>query len=317
MMRPRMRPALAVAFALLAGCSRSERPAEGALPSSQGAPRAAFDPAHPETSLALTADEASSRLGSFDWAGGVEWSVTSPQARLHVTEQHQLRQLSTGAFRVRADVDPGTGSSAVQGKEIVYAGGMTYARALPAPFRQRPTDRGRDARRFREDSFGVLRSVTELIGPALRIEANGGGTVLGREALRYRFALGEPTARPAAPAPAGFQAEDPDTALRQGFLRGAVPSSVEGELALDAGTGAPLQARLSAVFQGGPNGAAVSVVVSTQVKAIGGEVKAVEAPSDALPDERKPAGPSTALEAAGLKKRGEPENTPADAAEED
>ena len=52
-------------------------------------------------------------------------------------------------------------------------------------------------------------------------------------------------------------------------------------------------------------GPRVAVVVSAQVKALGGEVKAVAAPPGARPDERKPAGPSTALEAAGLKKRGE------------
>ncbi len=81
---------------------------------------------------------------------------------LHVTEQHRLRQVSTGEFEVRADVDPGLGPSAVQGKRDRLGERMTYARALPAPFRERPTDRGHDARRFREDSFGLVRSVAAL-----------------------------------------------------------------------------------------------------------------------------------------------------------
>jgi hypothetical protein len=196
---------------------------------------------------------------------------------------------------------------------------MTYARALPAPFRERPTDRGRDARRFREDSFGLARSVAALCGPRLLLEASGRDALLGREGLRYQLSLGPEGAKgAAAPAP-GFQASDPATALRQGFLRGAAPTAVRGELLVDAQTGAPLRVRLEATFaapagtdaQPGP---AVSVVVASQVKALGGEVKAVAAPSAALPDERKPAGPSPALEAAGLKKRGEerPTGEPSD-----
>ena len=42
-----------------------------------------------------------------------------------------------------------------------------------------------------------------------------------------------------------------------------------------------------------------------QLKALGGEVTAVAAPKPALPDERKASGVANALEAAGLKKRGE------------
>ncbi len=312
MMRGPMRlPLTLAAVALLASCSRGDPDARNRLfarEEGRGTARA-FDPAQPEAALAATADEVASRLGSFEWAGAVEWSVSrSPGAPLHVTEQHHVRQSSTGEFEVRADVDPGLGPSAVQGKEIRYVGGMTYARALPAPFRQRPTDRGQDARRFREDSFGLVRSVAAMIGPALRIEPEGGAVVMGRQALRYRLSLGQVAPPKSEAAPAGFQAKDPDTAARQGFLKGATPRQAQGELLVDADTGAPLQARLSASFDAPPGpapGAQVTVVVSGQMQAFGGEVKAISAPAGALPDERKPAGPSTALEAAGLKKRGE------------
>jgi len=146
--------------------------------------------------------------------------------------------------------------------------------------------------------------------------------VLGRQAFRFRFALSQDTSRPAQPPPAGYQAGDSDTAARQGFLRGATVRAAAGELAVDAETGAPLQARLSATFDAGdPAGQGprspgdgtpltVAVVVSGQMKAFGGEVKAIAAPSAALLDERKPAGPATALEAAGLKKRGEEGQVP-------
>jgi hypothetical protein len=235
-----------------------------------------------------------------------------PAAPLRVTEEHRVRQSQTGEFEVRAEVDPGLGPSALRGKQILYVNGMTYARSLPSPFRERPTDRGRDARRYREESFGMVRTVAELVGPALRVQPDGGQVVLGREALRYRFSLGEVPARGAEPAPAGFQANDADTAARQGFLRGAVPTAADGDLAVDAQTGAPLRARLTATFDGPAGterGAKVTVVVSAQVKALGGEVKAIAPPRGARADERKPAGPSTALEAAGLKKHGEERKT--------
>ncbi len=312
MMRAFMRlPLVLATLALLAGCSRGDPEARSRLfarEEGRGAARA-FDPSHPETALAATADEVASRLGSFEWAGAVEWSVAGASGTpLHVTEKHHLLQSSTGEFEVRADVDPGLGHPAVQGKEVRYVNGMTYARALPAPFRQRPTDRGQDARRFREDSFGLLRSVAGMIGPALRLEPEGGEVVMGRQALRFRFSLGEAAPRKVEPAPAGFQAGDADTAARQGFLRGSTPRRVEGELAVDAQTGAPLRGRLSATFEAPPGqapGPQATVVVSAQMQAFGGEVKAIAVPSGALPDEGKPAGPSTALEAAGLKKRGE------------
>ncbi|HYD42011.1 MAG TPA: hypothetical protein VEB43_14370 [Anaeromyxobacter sp.] len=301
----------------LAACSRGDVAARNRLfAHAEGDDaQAAFDPEHPERALALDADEVAERLGAFQWSGAVEWSIDRPAgAPLHVTEQHAVRQSTSGAFEVRADVDPGLGPHAVTGKHVIWVDGMTYARALPAPFRQRPTDRGRDARRYREDSFGVVRTVAALVGPALRLEPAGAGEVLGREVRRYKFTLGEGAPRGEAAAPAGFQAQDPDTMLRQGFLAGARATKAEGELELDAATGAPLRARLTASFEAPPAGKAappkVTVTVSTKVAALGGEVKVVSPPAGALPDERKPAGPSAALEAAGLKKRGEERPAP-------
>jgi hypothetical protein len=312
--------ALALAFA---ACSRGDPAAKHRLFAREEASAggAAFDPAQPAASLALDADEVARRLGAFDWAAAVEWSVARDGASVHVTEQHKLRQQPTGEFALRADVNPGQGPSSVTGKEIIWVDGMTYARALPAPFRARPTDRGHDARRFREDSFGLVRTVAGLVGSGLRIERAGTAEVLGRQAIQYRFTLGSATPQAPLAAPAGFQAKDPDTLVRQGFLHGAVATSADGELLLDAETGAPLRTRLSATFvapaAAGAQPPRVKVVVSARLGALGGEVKAVAAPASFLPDERKPAGPSTALEAAGLKKRGEQREAaePADEAE--
>jgi hypothetical protein len=328
MMRPRMLPLrfLAVALAVtLAACSRGDPAAKHRLfaPEAAAPQRHGLDPEHPAAGLDLSADEVAARLGSFEWTAAVEWSVTAaggeaPGVRL--TEQHRVRQSATGDFEVRAQLDPGQGTGETSGKQVVYSGGMTYARALPAPFRQRPTDRGRDARRFREDSFGLGRSVLALIGPGLALAPAGGTTVLGREAQRFRLSL-QPGATPApAPPPAvpGAQASDPDTQRRQAFLSGRHATAAEGELVVDAATGAPLRLRLTAAFAGPePKSPAVAVDLAAEVKALGGEVLAVAAPEGALPDERKPAGPSTALENAGLKKHGEerPDTEPGDEGE--
>jgi hypothetical protein len=269
---------------------------------------ATFDPARPEAALALSAEEVASRVGSFEWTAAVDWSVSragEEAARVRAAERHRLRQLASGDFELEADLDPGLGAGSETGKQVIWTGGTTYARARGAPFRERPTDRGRDARRFREESFGLARELAVLLGPALRLEPAGEATALGRRALRYRVALAPdapPSPAPARTFPGG--APDPDTARRLAFLDGRVPRAAEGELLLDAKTGAPLRARLAATFAvAEAPGVTAQVELLAQVKALGEKVAAVSRPKDALPDVRKPPGVAGALEAAGLRKR--------------
>jgi hypothetical protein len=324
MMRPLMPRRCAVALVLaLAACSRGDPAAKHRLfARDEGAAvKHAPDLEHPGAALALSADEVAARLGSFEWTGAVEWSVTPAGASgpaVRLTEQHRVRQSATGEFEVRALLDPGQGPSATTGKQVVYAGGTTYARALPAPFRARPTDRGRDARRFREESFGMGRALADLAGPGLTFRPAGTARVLGREAQRFQVSL-QPAPPPPPPQVApGTQASDPDTARRLAFLRGRQATAASGELFLDSATGAPLRLRLTAAFAAPePKGPAVAVDLAAEVKTLGGEVLAIAPPEGALPDERKPAGPSTALENAGLKKHGEerPDTEPGDEGE--
>jgi hypothetical protein len=109
-------------------------------------------------------------------------------------------------------------------------------------------------------------------------------------------------------------APDADTSRRFAFLDGKQPASADGELDLDAATGAPLRVRLAGTFtvKDSP-GVKASVELVAQVKAIGEQVAAIAPPAKALPDVRKPPGVAGALEAAGLKKpeggaAGEPED---------
>jgi hypothetical protein len=308
----------ALLLCLAAARSRGDPDTGARLVARDPAPAAPapLDPARPAAALALPADDVARRLGAFEWNAAVEWTVTRAGAdaeRVHVAEHHRIRQLPSGEFEVRADIDPGRGPGSETGRQIVFTGGTTYARALPAAFRARPTDHGRDARRYRDESFGLAASIAALCGDALRFEPAGETTLLGRPARRFRLTLAReaadaatPAAATLAPAPSPAAEPDPDTTRRRAFLEGRVPLAADGELLADAATGAPLRVRLTAVFgvRDAPNVKA-TVELLAQVKALGAAVSAVTAPVGALPDERKPAGPTSALEAAGLKKRGE------------
>ncbi len=280
--------------------------ARDAAASAEPAP---FDFGHPLAALALDPDDVARRLGSFEWTSGVEWTFSrqgDDALRVHAVERHRVRQSATGDFDVSAEVDPGLGPGSDQGKDVIRSGGMTYARAKYAPWRERPTDRGRDARLFRDESFSVAADLVRLCGAVTAAPA-GETTVLGRAARRFRLSLDRAAPVPAAvpPRPAGLPPPDDDTKRRLAFLEGRVPSSVDGELLLDE-TGAPLRVRIAAAFgvKGDPKVRA-TVDLSAQVKALGGEVAAILPPKAPLPDERKPAGVAGALDAAGLRKKAE------------
>jgi hypothetical protein len=301
--------AIVLVLLLSAACSRRGGEArDGGAPSARPA-SAAFDWERPGTALSLSADEVTARLGSFDWSATVEWTVSregEDARRVHVVEHHRVHQAATGEFEVRAEVDPGQGPGALAGKEIVWTGGMTYARARFAAWRERPTDRGRDARRYREESFLAPRDVVALVGPGLELRPAGETAVLRRSARRFQVALGTGAAPAPPPARPGDPAPDEDTSRRRAFLDGLRPQSATGEVLLDSASGAPLRVKLSATFAVANDPAArANVEVVAQVKALGGEVAAVAAPRPTLPDERKASGVANALEAAGLKKRGE------------
>jgi len=313
-----MRPA-ALALAGLAlllalpGCKRgadAEARARltGRAPSASQA-AAAPDLSAPAPLLLLDAGEAARRLGSLDWRGAVHFTAgrqDQAAGRVEVTEHHAVRQLATGEFTATSEIDAGAGPGGVTGKEIVYAGGMTYARGRFAPFRERPTDHGRDARRFRDESFALLGDLARLCGPSLQLTPAGLATHLGRTGRRFTVGL---AAAPAAAPPADGRAfggggVDPDTKRHLAFLEGRQPLAARGELLLDEATGVLLKGQLSAAFSlREEEKLRVSVEVATEVTALGAAVQGVPAPAGALPDSRKPPGVAAALEAAGLKSR--------------
>jgi len=311
----------AVAGALACGPGRNDegrrrifsREADAGGPGRAGGPApAGARGEHPEDALALDAGEVAARLGSFEWTAVVDWNVSTRSAdarRVHVAEHHRLRQSVGGEFEVESQTDPGQGPGSVLGKHVLWAGGMTFARGEYAPWRERPTDRGRDARRFRDESFGIAAAVARLCGPALVLEPLGDGAALGRRAARFRASLDASRFVPPPPSrPASAGAPDEDTGRRLAFLDGHVPRKLDGEVLLDAETGVPLRVKLAATFglKDEPD-VRVDLSMLAQVKAVGGAIGAVKAPANPLPDSRKPPGVAAALEAAGLKTRAQEE----------
>lgn len=318
-------PWLAAGLVLaLAACSaagdRSREQAAAAGSSRAGRAQPPFDPARPLEALRAGADEAAARAGSFDWHAEVSWTVArSGAAPVHAVERHRVRQLASGDFEASAEVDPGTGPGAQTGKEIVYAGGSTFARGRWAPFRERPTDRGQGARRFRDQSFRLAGDLADLYGPALAAQPAGDASVLGRRAHRYRLSLSGKLPDPH-PAPAGLPSGgyDADTKRHVAFLEGRVPVAAEGELLLDADSGLPLALELRGAFSEREDPQLrADFELTARVDALGGAVAAVRRPPEALPDVRKPKGVARALEAAGLRKKAGAERPEAGESEED
>ncbi len=319
MSRPTSVPVLALALAavLPSGCSRG-----GAAPASATAPvpsapargaAPAFDWERPTAALRLDAGDTASRLGSFAWEGTATWSATRGDRKVEAVEHHAVRQLASGAFAADGTIDPGRGPGSESGKQVVFVDGMTYARSLYAAsgaWRERPTDHGRGARRFRDESFLLAGEVAGLLGPSLVATPAGTGSVLGRPARRFALSLDRarftpgPSRLSADPPPGGPDAE---TRARLAFLDGREPIDASGEMLLDAATGAPLAVRLSSLLgvKGDPE-SRVRVDVEGRMTAIGADVPAVAVPLPVLPDERRPRGVARALEQAGLRKKAGP-----------
>ena len=308
-MTPR-RTALLALFALAAGACRGGDDARVPAGPPGGGAGVAFDWKQPRTALDIDAGEAARRLGSFAWSADVSWRVHRGEGTraASATEEHRLVQAADGAFEVESVVDDGRGPGAETGRHVVYVNGNTYAKGRWAPFRERPTDRGHNAQRFRDESFRLAGDLAALCGPGLSLVDRGATTVLGRRARRYALMLDRTAPSVERPPEPTGRATDPDTRLRVELLEGAVPRAVEGELLADAATGVPLRVELKLTL-GVPSDQALraEVRLDAQVTALGAAVAAVQRPSKVLPDERKPRGVAQALEAAGLKQSQEAE----------
>lgn len=321
-MRPPRLAALPLALAL-ACHSAADRAAAEQLrtPAAASAP-APFDWSRPESALFLDAGEVASRLGPFEWEATVSWTVakgSDPAHPVRATERHRLRQRPDGAFLVSADLDPGTWDGAQTGRTLLFDGKRTWARDRwsppPGAYRARPDDRGEEARRHRDESFGLAGELARLCGPALELQPAGDARLLTRDARRFELRLGPE--RPAAPGAPRGRAQDEDTRRRLALLEGRVPQELSGELLADAESGAPLSVRMQAVFgtRDDPS-VRVEVRLEAAVTGLGDRVPPVEPPAR-VAAEPGAHGVARALEAVGLRKKGARSEEPAQEDEED
>ena len=309
--------ALGLVAGLALACSgRREEAARQRASVAAAAQARPFDFGKPLEALRLSGDEAAARAGSFAWEAEVSWSVSKPPAApVRAIERHHLRQLATGEFDVSSDVDPGTGPGSETGRHLVFVDGMTYGRGRWAPFRERPTDRGRDARRARDESFRLALDLAELYGPALSIQPAGEVTVVGRRARRYVLSLSGAAPKADPPPPGLPGGKYPETQRRVDFLEGRVPSALEGELLLDSASGLPLSVTMRGAFsQTSDPAIRAEYQLTAAVRALAERSRRCGRRPRSLTDERKPKGVARALEAAGLRQRA---GAPDGAADED
>lgn len=252
--------------------------------------------------VTLGAPEAFERIGPFRFKANAsfQWSLGSTPG-VSLAEQRLLEQTGANEFYVRTDNDRD------QGFEITYVSDRAYARSRYQKFRERKRDRGQSAR-LRDDAFGALKTVAALADNRLAFTQDGEEKVFGRAAQRYRIALAEQPLQvaerdahlPAVEYPAG--GPDRDTKRRIDLATLREPRSVEGKLWVDAETGVPLKADLTAVVRApgeGSTPAQLQLRVHQELQP-GAPGLAVAAPEDFLPDEDRPNAIAAALERFGV-----------------
>ena len=196
-----------------------------------------------EARCSSTATRAAARLGSFEWeAGRVVDGVARPRLAARCTPPSATASASSppASSRRRRDVDPGPGPGSETGRSVVWAGGTTFARArhrrsgsappTAAATRAASATRASGSRRRR----GAPR-------PRARLRPAGEATALGRPARRFTLSFARRCAPRRRRAAAGPVRPTPDTRARVAFLEDAVPVALDGELLVDARTGAPLR----------------------------------------------------------------------------
>jgi hypothetical protein len=201
--------------------------------------------------------------------------------------------------------------------------GKVYARNRYGTFRQRLRDRGM-AERTRAELTGALRDMDALFRGRLHLNPDGTVSYEGRTAWRYTVSLGPDTAHTDSPKNLPPLAEpkggrDEPTRHRLAFFAHRQPTSLSGEVWVDADTSVVLKARLDgrltvpATEDGGA--ADLRMRLETTLSEIGQDPK-LQPPEDFLPDADKPQGIADALDRFGIpRQRSESGSTPAPASE--
>lgn len=266
--------------------------------------------------LGMGAAEATERLGAHHYTATVDWEWTQTGKNLRLKE---MRDLVAGAGGMSGDFHAQLSNTDNAGLEVLRVAGQVYARTTwgregEGRFRQRLRDRGM-AERIREETWGALRDLDELFRGRLKLTAqssNGNTTSFaGRTAWKYAVSLAEAGSESPSRLPPIASAKggaDETTRRRQHFYDARMPSTLQGEVLVDAQTSVVLKThiigRVSVKGGGDPRApdADLRVTLDSFLSDIGKPV-AFAPPKDFLPDEDKPDGVAAALARVGMERK--------------
>jgi hypothetical protein len=232
-----VRPVLLV-IAMLAACAKQRV---------EAAPPPPADPAR-----ALSAALGQRAAGAYRFRGTSRLSVTEDgQAVEDLEEVAAVEQAANG------DLHASYANSREQGRELYRAGDAIWVRPRYGKFHHRPPVTPDEATRAAAETAGAFAADFELVAAAAEVREVGPTTVAGRPARKLTLARGTPRPR------------------HTGTWRdGATVEALDGEVALDAATGALLEGKLAAriAFQRDGKSFALEVAATHSVTDVGGAV---------------------------------------------
>jgi hypothetical protein len=319
----RLRHAIALSFALAAGCTDPvDKAAKKRIFSAEDPPQAilaASEKLRPEDVaddakvarrvLGMGAAEATERIGPHKYTANLsfEWSTPGGTKTVRLSE---TRTLIAGKGGVSGDFHAIQENNRELGIEVLRVHSEVYARSRFGKFRQRLRDRGM-AERIREETFGAIGDFDSIFQGRLKLTAaQGTVTHEGRTAWKYTVALGPPPNLPEKTLPPNIlplrdAGLDDQTRRRQDFYQARIPRTLQGEVLVDGDTSvvvkAHLDGRVGVALDGGE--AELRLQLDSAMSEIGKDPQ-LAVPKDFLPDEDKPAGIAAALERFGVPKTG-------------
>jgi hypothetical protein len=257
-----------VIFALLAGCSH---PGDENLGISTRATSYAIDvgqltkPEELLRAVGLPGREVDKRIGAHRLEASSALKIEAPGRAVETLDETWLLDSDgKGALRVVHENNRGGGN------EAVVTAGELYVRPRYGRFvRRRPE--GDEVDRLRAQTEGVAADYLGLVERWLQVREDGHIQVAGRPGLKLKLSA------TASPAP-GPKETDPGRRWRESVA----VRYVDGDVVLDAASGALLAARLEASYTFEREGVKGPFAVTLSYKQTGAAPEAIAAPADAV-----------------------------------
>jgi hypothetical protein len=259
---------------LIAGCSRTGQENFGIAGTRPAPPidvQNLARPAEVVRALAMPGAELDRYLGArhFEATSSIKIEPAGQPVQ-QLDETYRLDSDGRGALHLLHD------NAHAQGMEAVLVGGELYVRPRYGKFIHRKPE-GDEVERLRALVEGVAGDYVTMLERWLSVSEAGRTEVSGRPAVRLKL-----TAAPtAASAPAEVE--------KGKKWRDTVQVRyIDGELTLDAKSGAPLAARLAASYSFVRPGSSSPVAITLSYKQTSGPAAPIAAPDDAVPMPKRP-----------------------------